>query len=58
MSAGSLDEGSICEGQFQEPLKDEGEATMRTSRSATKSFKNGGDDIGVAGAQAAKYDEI
>jgi len=39
-------------------LKDEGEATMMNAQVRKEITDNGGDDIGIAGAQAAKYDEI
>lgn len=39
-------------------LKDEGEATLTNAEIREELKKNGGPDIGIAGAQAKKYEEI
>lgn len=39
-------------------LKDEGEATLTNAKVRDEIIANGGPDIGIAGAQAKKYDEI
>jgi type VI secretion system secreted protein VgrG len=39
-------------------LKDEGEATMTNAQVRQEILKDGGPDIGIAGAQSAKYDQI
>jgi hypothetical protein len=39
-------------------LKDEGEATLNNAQVRDEIMKNGGPDIGIAGSQPAKYEEI
>jgi len=39
-------------------LKDEGEATLMNARIREEILNNGGSDIGIAGAQSAKYEQL